>query len=177
MSLYEILVKKYGEEFAKKYMSRRMAAVAELTPKELEEVKAFADEHMPESDNFAVKWNGYDVLLVETPGKPELREAKPTSGANWRALAIWNGSPYDSNFVTVFAPEAEAKKLEKKGVFYIVGRLKEREYQGKKNFTFNAVAVIEVVTLDDQPTVKDIDEDFSEDEFEVEEFEVPNLEG
>jgi hypothetical protein len=167
--LYEKLKALYGEEFARKYLAKRRSAMATLTPEELEEVKAFADEHMPESDNFAVKWNGYDVLLVETPSRDDLREPKPTSGANWRALVTWAGSPYDSDFVTVFAPEAEAKKLAKKGLFYLVGKLKEKQYNGKPSLVFNAVAVIEVATVEG-PEVRELPDEEVEEFFEVEEI-------
>lgn len=159
--LYEKLKERFGEEFARKYLLKRRSSLS-LTPEDLEAIKNYADEHMPNSENFCVKYNNYDVLLVETPSREDLREPKPTSGLNWKALVIWAGSPYDSNFVTVFAPEEEAKKLAKQGVFYIVGKLKEREYNGKIGLSFNAVAVIEIATVDD--AVKELSDE------EVEEF-------
>lgn len=170
--LYEKLKALYGEEFARKYLAKRRSAMSALTPEQLEEVKKFADEHIPQSDDFAVKWNGYNVLFVETPDRADLREPKPTSGANWRALVLWEGSPYDSNFVTVFAPEEEAKKLARKGFFYLIGRLKERQYNGKPSLVFNAVAVIEVAVVEKEILDEEIEEFFSDEDFEVEEIEV-----
>lgn len=180
--LYQKLVEQFGEEFARKYFAKRRAAMnITLKPEDLEKIKAFADEHIMKSEDFRVNYTvdnwTYDVILVETPTKKSLREVKPTSGRNWKALVVWAGSPLDTDFVSVFAPEGEAKKLEKPGLFYLVGKLKEREYNGRKNLIFNATAVIPLAKLDEpapsSPSGGDMEELSNEeiDEFlEVEEI-------
>ena len=159
MSLYEILAEKYGEDFAKKYLAKRRGAVDELTPEELEKAKEFADEAMKHSEDFHVVWEDYDILLVETPKRDDLRQLKQTSSGNFKATVVWNGAPGDTNFVAVFGREETLKPLTKQGIFYIIGRLQEREYNGKKTYAFNCKGVVTIVDLSGVKEVSTEEED------------------
>ena len=87
----EVLRKTFGEEFLEKY--RRARARAEAIPqKRLKEIEEFAKEHMKDSENFALKYNNLDVLLVFAPVKDELLEIRKTSAGNYKVVATWLGS-------------------------------------------------------------------------------------
>lgn len=171
---YEKLAELFGEEFARKYMAKRRI-VEEISPEELEQIKHYADKLIPSTENMHVKYHDYDIILVETPKKASLREPKPTKGVNWRGLVVWAGSPFETDFVTVFGPEDEVKKLAKRGFFYLVGKLKSQEYNGRRQAVFNAVAVIMLTEVEDSTPaevsgpaeVRTTDED---EEWEVEEY-------
>lgn len=171
---YEVLKALYGEEFARKYLAKRRVAEV-LSKEELKKIREFADKMMPQSEDFRVKYENHDVLLVETPTREDLRQLKETSSGNYKATVVWNGAPGDSNFVAVFGPKEVLEPLTRPGLFYIVGRLNEREYNGRKTYAFNCVGVIDLtegldVSIEEVKELSEEEERAVEEDFEVEEF-------
>ncbi|MBO8180302.1 MAG: hypothetical protein H0Z19_07460, partial [Archaeoglobus sp.] len=129
---YKVLKAIWGEDVAKKYLAKRRVAEV-LSEDELKKIREFVDKVMPEHmDDLRVRYENHDVLLVETPTREDLRQLKETSSGNYKATVVWNGAPGDSNFVAVFGPREVLEPLTRQGLFYIVGRLNEREYNGRK---------------------------------------------
>jgi len=143
----EALKKAFGEEFLEKY--RRARARAEAIPqKRLEEIKKFAKEHMKDSENFALKYNNLDVLLVFAPVKDELLEIRKTSAGNYKVVATWLGSEsLRGPFISVFCGlEEHAKTIVRKenAATIIVGKLREDTYEGDVTYSFRCMGVIPV---------------------------------
>lgn len=143
----EALRKTFGEEFLEKY--RRARARAESIPqKRLEEIKKFAEEHMKDSENFALKYNNLDVLLVFAPVKDELLEVRKTSAGNYKVVATWLGSEsLRGLFISVFCGlEEHARTIVRKtnAATIIVGKLREDTYEGDVTYSFRCMGVIPV---------------------------------
>ena len=143
----EVLKKAFGEEFLEKY--RRARARAEAIPqKRLKEIEEFAKEHMKDSENFALKYNNLDVLLVFAPVKDELLEVRKTSAGNYKVVATWLGSEsLRGPFISVFCGlEEHAKTIVRKenAATIIVGKLREDTYEGDVTYSFRCMGVIPV---------------------------------
>jgi len=174
---FELLKSLYNEEFAKKYLQKKQKA-EELPKRKLEEIKAFADEHIPASENFAIKYDNYDVLLVEVPRKDSLRQVKETSAGNYKTTVIWRGlESLRGPFLTVFTWSKElAEEISRSpnAFYYIIGTLKERQYQGEKTYTFNMVGAVLIAKAESTATEEvqeisdeEIEEFFSDSDVEV----------
>jgi len=143
----EVLRKAFGEEFVEKY--RRARARAEAIPqKRLKEIEKFAMENMKDSENFALKYNNLDVLLVFAPAKEELLEVRKTSAGNYKVVATWFGSEsLRGPFISVFCGlEEHAKTIVRRenAATIIVGKLREDTYEGDITYSFRCMGVIPI---------------------------------
>lgn len=149
----EALKKAFGEEFLEKY--RRARARAEAIPqKRLKEIEEFAKEHMKDSENFALKYNNLDVLLVFAPVKEEFLEVRKTSAGNYKVVATWLGSEsLRGPFISVFCGlEEHAKTIVRKenAATIIVGKLREDTYEGDTTYSFRCMGVIPIEDEEDE---------------------------
>lgn len=141
----KVLEKMFGKEFMEKY--RKARARAEMvSEKRLREIKQFAIENMKDSDNFALKYENLDVLLVFAPSKDDLLEVKKTSAGNYRVVAVWYGcESLRGPFISVFSgiEELVRKIVRYKGAAsIIVGKLREDTYEGVVSYSFRCHGVI-----------------------------------
>jgi len=146
----KVLEKVFGKEFVEKYREAR-ARAEQIPQKRLEEIKQFALENMKHSENFALKYDNLDVLLVSAPNTSDLLEVRKTSAGNFRVVAVWYGSEsLRGPFISVFCGlEEHARKIvrEEGAVSLIVGKLREDTYEGDKTYSFRCQGVI---PLDDE---------------------------
>jgi hypothetical protein len=143
----KVLERMFGEEFVKKYREAR--AKAEQIPQQrLEEIKQFAKENMASSENFALKYNNLDVLLVFAPMNEELLEIRKTSAGNYRVVAVWYGcQSLRGPFISIFCGLEElARKIVRTtgAASLIVGKLREETYEGDLTYSFRCQGVIEL---------------------------------
>jgi len=149
----EVLKRMFGKEFVEKY--RKARARAESIPQQrLEEIKKFAMENMKDSENFALKYNNLDVLLVFAPVKDELLEIRKTSAGNYKVVATWLGSEsLRGPFISVFCGlEEHAKTIVRKenAATIIVGKLREDTYEGDTTYSFRCMGVIPIEDEEDE---------------------------
>lgn len=172
---YELLKQLYGEKVANTYLQRKRKA-EELPKKKLEEIRAFADEHIKESPNFAVKYDNYDVLLVEIPVKDSLRQVKETSAGNYKLTVVWYGiESLRGPFLTVFTfnkDPAQEMSNNPGAFYYIIGTLRERMYQGEKTYAFNMVGAIFLAKPEKTESVPEVSDEEIEQFFEDSDVEV-----
>jgi hypothetical protein len=143
----EVLKRMFGEEFVKKY--REVRAKAEQIPQQrLEEIKKFAKDNMASSENFALKYNNLDVLLVFAPQNEELLEVRKTSAGNFRVVAVWYGcQSLRGPFISIFCGLEElARKIVRTtgAASLIVGKLRGETYEGDVTYSFRCQGVIEL---------------------------------
>jgi len=141
----EVLEKLFGREFVERYQQAR-AKAEQISKAKLEEIRQFALDNMSNSENFALKYDNFDVLLVQSADSPDLLEVRKTSTGNWRVVAIWYGSKsLRGPFISVFCGlEEHARQIVRhEGVpSIIVGRLREDLYEGDISYSFRCQGVI-----------------------------------
>lgn len=143
----ELLEKLFGKDFLEKYEKAR-AKAQELSKQKLEAIKQFALQNMANSENFRLKYDNYDVLLIEAPSKPELLEVHRTNAGNYRVCGIWLGcDSLRGSFISIFCPTEEmARKIvrEAEAFSIVVGKLKSQTYEGDITYSLRAAGVIEL---------------------------------
>jgi hypothetical protein len=163
----EVLRKLFGEEFLEKY--RRARARAEALPqRRLEEIKKFAIENMGYSENFALKYDNLDVLLVSAPSREDLLEVRKTSAGNYRVVAVWYGcESLRGPFISIFCGlEEHAKTIvrEPGAASLVVGRLREETYEGDKTYSLRCLGVI---PLDEEEAEGSQEEEVKEEDIDM----------
>jgi hypothetical protein len=137
----------FGKEFVEKYREAR-AKAEQIPQKRLEEIRQFAQENMRDSENFALKYNNLDVLLVSAPQNEELLEVRKTSAGNYRVVAVWLGcESLRGPFISVFCGlEETARKIVRTtgAASLIIGKLREQTYEGDITYSFRCLGVIAV---------------------------------
>lgn len=150
----ELLAKLFGEEFLRKYEEAR-AKAEQIPAQKLEQIKQFALQNMANSDNFALKYDNLDVLLVQAPSQNHLREVHKTNAGNYRVCAIWLGNTsLRGPFISVFCADQSTAQTIVRGseaFSLIVGKLREQTYEGDKTYSFRCQGVI---PLDDDAVSK-----------------------
>jgi len=141
-TMFEKLKRLFGEEFAKKYYNALQES-QRISAEKLEEIKRFAMKIMPQTEDFKVKYEKWDVILVQVPQVPQV---KRTSSGNYKVGLLWAGAksitgPWISAF---FSRKEEADMVASKPseFFLLVGKLRVREYQGGPTYSINVVGVI-----------------------------------
>jgi len=168
----KVLERIFGKEFVEKY--RKARARAEMVSEQrLKEIKQYAIEHMKDVDNFALKCDNLDVLLVFAPSKDDLLEVKKTSAGNYRVVAVWYGcESLRGPFISVFCGiEDLAKKIVrcKGAASLIVGKLREETYEGDVTYSFRCHGVIPL-DEDEADVSKEEDRDEGTERVEYEEY-------
>jgi len=186
MSVEEVIRREFGEEFLRKYQQARARAEA-IPTTFLDKIKEFAKEHMKDSDNFALKYENFDVLFVVAPSRDDLLEVRKTNAGNYKVTAIWYGSKsVRGPFISVFCNlEEQARKIVRSpnAPSLIVGKLRESTYEGDLTYNFRCFGVIPLgdeEAEDYQPTPEDLAKDeerMQDEEFEEEMREIANLLG
>ena len=155
------LERMFGKEFVEKYRKAR-ARAEQISEKRLQEIKKFAQENMRHSENFALKYNNMDCLLVFAAQGDELLEVKKTSAGNYRVVAVWYGcQSLRGPFISVFCGlEEMAKKIvrQKGAASLIVGKLREETYEGDVTYSFRCQGVIPIELSDVQQEDSEIEE-------------------
>jgi len=141
-TMFEKLKRLFGEEFAKKYFNALQES-QKISQEKLDEIKRFALKIMPQTDDFRVKYEKYDVILVQVPQVPQV---KRTSSGNFKVGLLWAGAktlggPWVSAFFTK-KEEADMVASRPNEFFLLVGKLRIREYQGGPTYSINVVGVI-----------------------------------
>ena len=139
------IVALFGRDFYERFV-KAINEARRLSESQLEEIKRFALQHMRDSENFKLRYDKWDVILVQVPNNPEV---KKTSSGNFKLGLIWPGAagsisgPWISAF---FSRQEDAEKLASKpgDYFILVGKLREREYAGGPTFSINVLGVIEL---------------------------------
>ncbi len=170
----KVLERIFGKEFVEKY--RKARAKAEMVSEQrLKEIKQYAIEHMKDVDNFALKYENLDVLLVFAPSKDDLLKVKKTSAGNYRVAAVWYGcESLRGPFISVFCGiEDLAKKIVrcKGAATLIVGKLREETYEGDVTYSFRCHGVIPI-DESDMSNEEDSDEFEAQEEVEYEEYRI-----
>lgn len=135
----------FGKEFVERYL-KSVAEAQKVSKEKLEEIKRFALNVLPNTRDFRVKYDKYDVILVQVPRMPVV---KRTSSGNYKVGLIWAGAigsitgPWISAF---FANEEDAKKIagRPEDFFLLVGRVRVRQYMGGETYSINVAGVIEL---------------------------------
>lgn len=135
----------FGKEFVESYF-KAIAEAQKISKEKLEEIKRFAVKVLPNSKDFRVKYDKYDVIMVQVPRIPEV---KRTSSGNFKVGLIWAGAvgsisgPWVSAF---FGNEEEARKVASRPeeFFLLVGKVRTRQYMGGETYSINVVGVIEL---------------------------------
>ena len=136
-------------EDAEKYAQRYFQALNEaqrVSKDKLEEIKRFALKTLPHSEDFRVKYDKYDVIIVQVPAVPQV---KRTSSGNYKIGLLWPGAkgsiggPWISAF---FSSKEEADKVASRpgDFFLLVGKVRTREYMGGPTYSINVAGLIEL---------------------------------
>ena len=143
----EKIVAIFGKDFYERFM-KALNEARKIREDQLEEIKRFALEHMKNSEDFHVRYDNLDVILVQVPSNCEV---KKTSSGNFKLGLIWPGAgfrgsisgPWVSAF---FTRQEEAEKVagRRGDYFLLVGKLRQREYAGGPTFSINVQGVIEL---------------------------------
>ena len=146
----ELLEKLFGREFLEKYEKAR-ARAEQIPAQKLEAIKQFALQNMSNSEDFRLKYDNLDVLLVQAPSKPELLTVHKTNAGNYRVCAIWLGNTsLRGPFISIFCADQDtAQKIVREAEVFslVVGKLREQTYEGDKTYSMRCQGVIE---LDEQ---------------------------
>lgn len=141
---FEKLKRLFGEDFAKKYM-QALSEAQKVSREKLEDIKRFALNTIKNTEDFRVKYDKYDVILVQVPQIPNV---KRTSSGNYKVGLLWPGAksisgPWISAF---FASKEEAEMVANRpgDFFLLVGKIRTREYMGGPTFSINVAGVIEL---------------------------------
>jgi hypothetical protein len=146
----EAVQKIFGREFAEKY--KRALSEARKIPKEkLEKAREFAMATIKDSADFRVKYDSYDVILVQAPHDPSKFRPKETKNSNYRTAMIWAGSrSLSSPFISVFcATRDDAEKIVSKPnkLWLLIGKLQEKPYKGDTSYTFTCFGIVDPEAL------------------------------
>jgi hypothetical protein len=156
----------FGREFAEKYRKFESKHYEPLPSGEIEEIKKQARHMLPESSR--VEWKGYDVILVSTPDSLE-KLRSTTARGNEKIAFLWRGE-----WISAFLPLELAEKIEPKSYYLLVGRLREREWQGSSSYSMSvndAILIGKVeVEVEEKVEVKEKVEE------RAAEIEIPSLE-
>jgi len=144
------LEKVFGKDFVQRY--RAALAKAGAVPKEkLEEIRSFALNTIKDAPDFRVKFDKWDVILVQTPRNTTNFRSKETVTGIFKVPMIWAGSKsFRSSFISVFVPTKEdADRLlsQPDKIWLLVGKLQQRSYEGDITYSFNCFGIIDLEAL------------------------------
>ena len=142
-----VLEKIFGPEFVERY--RKSLAKAQEIPREkLSAIRSFAVEALKASEDFHVKYDNLDVILVQTPRDLTKFPVVRTSAGNWKVGMIWPGSKsLRGPFISVFtALREDADKLASRPekLWLLVGKLQERTFEGDVTYSFRCQGIIDL---------------------------------
>ena len=143
----EKIIALFGRDFYERFV-KAINEARKLREDQLQQIKQFAVEHIRDSEDFHVRYDKWDVILVHVPSNVEV---KKTSSGNWKVGLIWPGAgargsisgPWISAF---FSRQEDAEKVASRpgDYFLLVGKLRQREYAGGPTFSINVLGVIEL---------------------------------
>lgn len=146
----EALAKIFGSELVERYyiLKRRFDRIPKST---LDKIKKYAKENFRHSNNLALKYNNYDILLVFAPYSEDMLKVTQTTTGDYRVVALWYGAdPAIGPFLNIFTSHQEmASQIvrESGAATVICGKLRETEYDdNKKGYNFWCQGVILVPT-------------------------------
>ncbi len=162
----KVLERLFGKEFVEKYQKAR--AKAERIPeKRLEEIKQFALENMKDAENFSLKYDNLDILLIFAPHNDDLLEVRKTSAGNFRVVGVWYGcESLRGPFISIFCGlEEHAKTIvrEAGAPTLVVGKLREDTYEGDKSYNLRCLGVI---PLQEDSNIIDAEKDSDDSDIE-----------
>ena len=136
----------FGREFAEKYRKFESKHYEPLPSGEIEEIKKQAKHMLPESAK--VEWKGYDIILVSTPDSLE-KLRSTTARGNEKIAFLWRGE-----WISGFLPLELAEKIEPKSYYLLVGRLREREWQGSSSYSMSVNDAIPISKVEVEEKVE-----------------------
>jgi hypothetical protein len=146
----ETLERLFGRNFVERY-KKALAAAREIPKEKLEEYRRLALTSIKDSVDFRLKCDSFDILFVQAPRDTSSFPIKQTKAGNYKVTLIWAGSKSLRNqFVSVFlGAKDDAEKLLSKPekVWILVGKLRERTYEGDLTYSFNCFGIIDLEAL------------------------------